>query len=64
MKEKDKWALEFLDSIKDMERRPGMTDIFLAGFTCAKEKIMDLCDAEKCIVTYAEVNRVGEKVVR
>jgi len=64
MREKDKWANDFINSIKNMERRPGLTDIWLYGFNFAKEKMLDLCDAKNQIVGFTEINRLGEKTIK
>jgi hypothetical protein len=36
MKAKDKWAKEYIESLKDLSRRPGLSDVWLAGFEFGK----------------------------
>ncbi len=65
MKQKEKWAIEYCEKAgeKCMGGNCPVSKAFLEGFAFAKEKMMDLCDAEKSIVTFTEINRLGEKNV-
>jgi hypothetical protein len=47
LKNKEKWAKEYVDSIRKMARRPGLTDVWLAGFEMAREKLAEELNENK-----------------
>lgn len=64
MRQKEIWAQQYLDSIKDLKIQPFLNEIWIAGFMCAKDKLLDLCDAKNQMVTFTEINRLGEKNIK
>jgi hypothetical protein len=44
--------------------RNGMLCAWHDGFNFAKEKLLDICDAEHLTVTFTEIQRLGEKIVK
>ncbi len=66
MKEKDKWAINFSNSF--LVRYPGLEkeqfeQIWQMGFSFAKEKMLDLADCKHQVVSFTEINRLGEKSI-
>lgn len=47
LKLKEKWAKNYVESIKKMSRRPGLADVWLAGFEFAQEKLAEEMDKNK-----------------
>jgi hypothetical protein len=69
LKEKTKWAMESCPERDNHEHKIDAIwecrcDYWLAGFNFAKEKMLDLCDATHSMVSYTEINRLGEKTVK
>lgn len=74
MREKEKWAREYTaEAIKKFNPADGATtqsvadllsSTFILGFNLCKEKAMDLCDAHHQVVSFTELNRLGEKQIK